>query len=508
MLSGGGGLDESIPYNGGGPYEGLESIVTRRGFVGWLLVPIVVASVLLVAAAWGQDAAETSKYDFAKIMSQQGILVGMAIAFVAGILTSFTPCVYPMIPITIGIIGGRRDEEGSSVWRSFGLTCVYVLGLAITYSVLGLLAGMFGASVRSFLMGPWVLIGVAVIFTVLGLGMLGLFELQVPPAIANKLQSVGGTGLLGILLMGMVSGIVASPCTAAPLAGILLYVATEGSAFTGFILLFTYAWGMGLLLIAVGTSAGALKSMPKSGTWMIDVQKLFGFLMIGVAFYFIRTLVPDIVYYIGLSACMIAGGVAFGALDSLPENPGGGARFKKGVALVTMVLGLYVLIGSLATHRVLLPEQPAVAATGVAGPVGPGGPVTPTRIEIDWETDIEAAFARAEAEGKRVFIDFGADWCEACHEMDKDAFPRQDIVAAAAGFVALKVDMTEVSEEEGVLEEKYQVLGLPHLVIADADREEIAAATSYDDGPDGVLAFLQANAFGEGTDGPAGTGST
>jgi len=371
---------------------------------------------------------------------------------------------------------------------------VYVLGLAIVYSVLGLLAGMFGASVRSLLMGPWILISVAVIFVALGLGMLGLYELRVPSSIANKLQSVGGTGLLGILLMGMVSGIVASPCTAAPLAGILGFVAGKGDPLAGFALLFVYAWGMGVLLIVAGTSAGSLKSLPKSGTWMIDVQHLMGFVLIGAAFYFVRTLIPEWVYLLGLSASIIAGGVSFGALDSLPENPGGGARLKKGIALVITAVGLYMLIGMLASHRVLLPHKPEAMAPVVVSTPG-NGPAAPT--EIEWTQDIEEAFARAAEEGKQVFMDFRFDGCPSCDEMDREAFPRPDVIAAASGFVSLRVDMTDVSEEEHALEENYQVVGMPHLVIADADGQEVASVMGYDDGPEGVLAFLEKNADGD-----------
>ena len=186
----------------------------------------------------------------------------MLIAFGAGVLVSFTPCVYPMIPITLGIIGAR--SETPSLRRSFGLSFTYVFGLVIVYSVLGLLVGLLGAQVRSIIMGPYVLIAVAVLFGVLALGMLGLFELQLPRRWPRSSAPSAAEGFLGVLLMGMVSGLVASPCTAAPLAGILAYVAVQANPLMGFLLLFSFAWGMGLLLIVVGTSAGALLRLPRS----------------------------------------------------------------------------------------------------------------------------------------------------------------------------------------------------------------------------------------------------
>ena len=164
-----------------------------------------------------------------------------------------------------------------------------------------------------------------------------------------------------------------------------------------------------------------------------------------------------------------------------------------------------MLIGMLASHRVLLPHKPEAMAPVVVSTPG-NGPAAPT--EIEWTQDIEGAFARAEEEGKRVLMDFRFDGCPSCDEMDREAFPRPDIIAAASGFVPLRVDMTDVSEEEHALEEKYQVVGMPHLVIADADREEIASVTGYDDGPEGVLAFLEANTEGEGVDGPDPAGGT
>jgi len=411
---------------------------------------------------------------------QLGMLWGLAVAFGTGFLVSFTPCVYPMIPITLGIIGGR--DESASARRGFGLSCVYVLGLSIVYATLGVIAGIFGAAVRSFLMSPYVMAGVAAIFALMGLSLLGLFEPQLPPAVATRLQSVGGKGVIGVLLMGMVSGIVVSPCVAAPLAGILAFVAVTGDALRGFLLLFAFAWGMGLLLIVVGTSAGALKSLPKSGEWMVDVKYLLGFVFLGVALYFVRTLIPGLAYYLGEALCLIAAGVAFGALDSLPVNPGAGARAKRGGAALIMGLGFYVLIGTLWSSHLLLPPRPE---TGSAA-----APTASRPARIEWQTDRAQAFAQARAESKRVLIDFGTQGCVVCREMEEQVFPRPEVVAAAAAYVPLHLDVTRPTKEEEALQTKWNVVGYPTVVIAEANGTLVRSAAGFQPTPD-FVAFLK-----------------
>lgn len=463
----------------------------------WLAVAgLVVAGAIAGAAGstlWAQDAAQSGadepgapsfSYDFASVLSENGLPWGLLIAFATGVLVSFTPCVYPMIPITIGIIAGR--EERPSLTRSLALSCIYVLGLAIVYAALGVVVGTVGAAFRNVLMSPYVLVGVAALFVALALSMFGLYELQVPASLATRLQSVGGAGALGVLLIGMVSGIIASPCTAAPLAGILAFVAVSGDAVKGFLLLFAFAWGMGLLLIVVGTSAGALKSLPKSGEWMVDFKHLFGFVFLGVALYFVRTLIPELVYYLGLSACLVAGGIAFGALDSLPLGPGTGLRLKKGIAVAIAVLGFYVLIGTLWNRGLLLPPRPTAAVV----------PLDRTPLEpepaIQWQTDIGEAFKTASEEGKLVLLDFRADWCELCNEMEEEAFVRPEIVDAISRFVPLRVDVTELNEEEEALVDKYELPGYPTLVIANGDGQMVDSVSGYE-GPEKLLGFLQAH---------------
>ena len=446
---------------------------------------LILATFLLLAFASIVCAQEPSagRHDFASLIAQRGLLWALLIAFGTGVLVSFTPCVYPMIPITVGIIGAR--SETTTLRRSFGLSLTYVFGLVVVYSVLGLLVGLLGAQVRGVVMSPYVLIGVAVIFGVLALGMLGLYELQLPASVLTKLNRIGGRGFIGVLLMGMVSGLVASPCTAAPLAGILTFVAVQGSPVMGFLLLFVFAWGMGLLLLVVGTSAGALTHLPKSGEWMLDVKRLFGFVFLAVAAYFLRTVIPEMVTYLVIAACLIAGGVAFGALDSL-ASPSTGQRIKKTVGLLLMVLGFYMLLGTLWNKGVLLPERSAL----IPAPTALGAVSAEAPAPLAWKTDVYASFETARKEDRRVLMDWSAEWCDSCKEMEKEAFTRPDVREALAKYVRLRVDVTELDGKEKELSTRYKFLEPPTLIVADSDGAEVGKLEGYD-GPEAVLAFLE-----------------
>lgn len=438
---------------------------------------------LISAVAWAQGPVP-APYDFASLVAHRGVLWSIFVAFVGGVLVSLTPCVYPMIPITVGIIATRGGTP--SLRRSFGLAFTYVFGLVVVYSILGLLAGLLGAQVRGVVMSPAVLIAVSLVFVALALGMFGVYELQVPASVATKLGSIGGRGFMGVLLMGMISGLVASPCTAAPLAGILTFVAVEGSPVIGFLLLFAFAWGMGLLLIVVGTFSGALARLPRSGVWMLDVKRLFGFVFLAVAAYFVRILMPAMVYHIIIALCLIGAGIAFGALDSIPQ-PSTGQRIKKGLAFLTMVLGFYVLLGTLWAKRIWLPEQPAVSvATKVSTENVPLAEAKP----LEWTTDVYTAFEKARQESRHVLMDWSAEWCDECKKMEREAFSRPDIREAMERYVLLRVDVTELDTREEKLAQKYKFFAPPTLIVADGDGNQIGKLEGYDN-PDTVLAFLK-----------------
>ncbi|MGQ9730894.1 MAG: protein-disulfide reductase DsbD family protein [Candidatus Zipacnadales bacterium] len=465
----------------------------------------LVALLVIIGQVAGAQGEISDRNGFASVIGERGLIGGLLLAFGAGVLTSFTPCVYPMIPITIGIIGARR--ESTTISRSFGLAFTYVMGLALVYSVLGLLVGLIGPQVRTWLMSSWILGAVAVIFVLLALGMFGLYELQLPSSVAAKLHTIGGQGIIGVLLMGMVSGLVASPCTAAPLAGILTVIAVQGDPLSGFAFLFSFAWGMGLLLLMVGGFSGLLNRLPKSGAWMMDVRYLFGFVFLAAAAYFARTLLPDLAYRLILAGCLIGGGVVFGALDSLPPNPGGGLRTKRGLAVLILVLGFYMLLGTLWTRGLLLPhspESPALLAEVSPKQPGGGAPTGALAREIAWQTDIDVAFEIAAREAKPIFMDWTADWCSICQEVERNAFSRTDVRQALATYVPLRIDATELNEQEQELAEKYGYLAPPMFAIVTPTGDLIAKQEGYER-VDELLAFLNAPASGANSAAPGGT---
>jgi len=260
-------------------------------------------------------------------------------------------------------------------------------------------------------------------------------------------------------------------------------VAVQGNPGMGFLLLFSFAWGMGLLLLVVGTSAGALKRLPRSGEWLLDVKRLFGFIFLAVAVYFVRTLVPEMVYLLAIAACLIAGGIAFGALDSIP-TPTTGQRMKRGIAVLLMVLGFYVLLGTLWNRGVFLSERSEA-------PVAQGGQApTAAAPELEWGSEVYSAFEQARKEKRRVLIDWTADWCEICKEMEKEAFTRADVAKAMSEYVLLRVDVTDLDKREENLAAKHKFLAPPTLIVADGDGKSVAKMEGYES-PGALLTFLQ-----------------
>lgn len=236
-------------------------------------------------------ASVSSEDTFARTLGEGGLLAALGLVFVAGLLASLTPCVYPLIPITIGVFGARDSD---SRLQSFGLSLVYVLGIAVTYSILGVIAAIFGTVFGGAMQNPWVLGSIAVVFTVLGLSSLGLFEMRLPGNLQTRLSQVGGNGIGGAFVMGLFAGIIAAPCVGPIVAGVLLYVAQQQDVVLGVVLLMTFAFGMGILFIVLGTFSGLLARIPKSGGWMEGVKIAIGAIFLGVALYYARFLVPPV----------------------------------------------------------------------------------------------------------------------------------------------------------------------------------------------------------------------
>jgi len=300
-----------------------------------------------------------------------------------------------------------------------------------------------------------VFIGVIVaVFTLLALGMFGLYELQVPSGVATRLNRVGGGGgWIGIFLMGIVAGLVASPCVGPVLVGLLVYIAQTGNGFLGFTLLFTLAMGIGVLFLAIGTFSGLLTALPGAGGWMDGVKRVFGFLLLGVALYFAAPLLPDRLVLLGAGILMTVGAGFFGLFVALPEGAGAGKRIVRSLVLLIGAAGVAIVLGS-----TILPLLPIGSVRGPAEE-GPS---------IAWIRDHDAGLAAAAEAGTPVMIDFTADWCAACRELEHVTYRDPAVVAESGRFTMVLIDCTRKDEVIEALLARYEVKGLPTIIWLDS----------------------------------------
>lgn len=445
--------------------------------VGVCYVPIEQKAELQLTAASGADAAAaraskpsvtTAEGEDARIADlfhgETWLLILSFFGF--GLLLSFTPCVLPMVPILSGIIIG----QGGRMTRGHGLLLsgAYVLGMAITYTLAGVAAGLSGALLSAALQSPWVLGTFAALFVALAMSMFGFYELQLPPALQSRLAGVSGRlhggHYTGVFAMGVLSALIVGPCVAAPLAGALLYISQSGSAVLGGGALFAMALGMGVPLLVVGASAGAL--LPKAGPWMETVKRFFGVMLLAVAIYLVSPVLPVTAQMLAWSALLILAGIYLRATDALPPVAGGFARFSKGVGVIALVAGIAYLVGALSGGRDVL--QPLSGLRGAANvPSGPG--VVFQRVANIAELDA----AIAGAGGKTLMLDFYADWCVSCKEMERYTFTDPAVQSRLAGMVKIQADVTANTAEHKALLKRFRLFGPPGIVFFDPAGREI-----------------------------------
>jgi thioredoxin:protein disulfide reductase len=382
-----------------------------------------------------------------------------------GLLLSFTPCVLPMVPILSGIIAGRGQHM--TKMHGFMLSAAFVTGMAITYALAGVAAGLSGAMLSAALQSPWVLGGFAAVFVVLALSMFGFYELQLPVGLQSRLAEASnrlpGGHFAGVFVMGVLSALIVGPCVAAPLAGALLYISQSGDVMLGGAALFAMALGMGVPLLVVGASAGAL--LPKAGPWMETVKRFFGVLLLAVAIYLVSSLIPVFVQMLAWGVLLVIAAIYLRALDPLPPAAHGFQRFSKGVGVIALVAGAAYLIGAFAGGRDVLqplsglwPGQPAAVA-----------PVAFKRVNNLAELEQEVR----NAGGKTVMLDFYADWCVSCKEMERYTFTDAQVQARLANMVKLQVDVTANTPDHAVLLKRFRLFGPPGIVFFDREGQEI-----------------------------------
>ena len=375
--------------------------------------------------------------------------------FLLGLGLAFTPCVLPMLPLLSAIVIGQNQRP--NMWRAFALSFVYVQGMALTYTLLGLIVAAIGLPFQVALQHPYVMIGLSIIFVLLALSMFGVFTLQLPSSLQTKLsllsqqQKAGAFG--GVFLMGMIAGLVASPCTSAPLSGALLYVAQSGDLFTGAITLYLLALGMGVPLILITLFGN--KILPKSGMWMETVKKLFGFVMLALPVFLISRILPD--EWTPRLWAMLGTAFFIWFAFQMPKNGTG------------WVFRILFLVAAMISVK---PLQTWVWGESQA----------PSAVENKAVSHIEFKKVKSEAELQQVLaennkslvmLDLYADWCVACKEFEKETFSDPSVQKAFSDMLLLQVDMTKNSEENRALMTKYKVLGLPTILFFNRDGKEI-----------------------------------
>jgi len=388
----------------------------------------------------------------------------LLIFFGFGLLLTFTPCVLPMVPILSGIVAG----EGKSLnkVRALALSVSYVLGMAVTYAAAGVAAAYSGSMLAAALQNPWVLGAFALVFVWLALSMFGFHDLQLPGFLQHHVskahQKLKGGRIASVAAMGVLSALIVSPCVAAPLAGALLYISQTGDVARGGAALFAMAIGMGVPLIAVGVSEGAL--LPRAGPWMEGVKKFFGVLLLAVAIWIVSPVVPAAAQMLLWAALLIGSATFLRALDSLPSDASGYARLWKGVGLMALVAGIAILVGALAGSR-----DPLRPLAGLAGASAPAeAPIKWLQVNSITELD-----ENLRAPGRPVMLDFYADWCVSCKEMERFTFSDPRVRARLDGMLLLRADVTANTDQHKLLLKRFSLFGPPGIIFFDGRGREI-----------------------------------
>jgi thiol:disulfide interchange protein DsbD len=382
---------------------------------------------------------------FGELLEQNGLILAFIFIYLGGLALNLTPCVYPLIPITVSYFGGQAGGRSS---RTFVLALFYVLGMSITYSVLGTIAATTGGLFGSALQNPWVILFIAVVLVGLAASMFGLWEFRLPVFLSRR-SGRAKQGRWGALVMGLTVGIVAAPCIGPFVLGLLTYVGETGKPALGFMMFFTLAWGMGTPFIVLGTLSGSISRLPQSGHWMVWVRKIFGFILIMMAIYFARHILGPAVTYTGYAVTAAAAGLMLWPFDRTPQK---GRAFY---AVKTLV-GAAWLIAAAA----LLASR--------------GGPfrAAPDTGGIEWEPFSEERLAAASDEGRPVIIDFSADWCTPCRELEHKTFRDEAVAEYSEDFVRLKMDLTTIDADERRIKRDFGIRGVPTIIFLDPSGSE------------------------------------
>ncbi|MHB8580300.1 MAG: protein-disulfide reductase DsbD family protein [Ignavibacteriaceae bacterium] len=378
-------------------------------------------------------------------LASSGLLLSLLFVFVGGLALNLTPCVYPLIPITVGFFGGQ--SEGSTK-RLFLMGLLFVVGMALTYSVIGVVTALSGAVFGSLLQNMWVIISISLIFVILSLSMFGLYEIQMPNSLVAK---AGGAknGYYGAFFMGLTMGIVAAPCIGPFVLGLVTFVAAKGDPFYGFIMFFVLALGLGFPYLLLAIFSGKIKKLPRSGVWMESVKHIFGLILLGMALYFILPLLPKNISGYILPVFFIIAALYILIFDKLANNIKGFRIFKITFSIILIAIAAYALI----------PEK---------------------KNSIEWKSYSENSLSQSTSLNRGAIIDFYADWCIPCKELDASTFSNPKVIEESKNFITLKANMTKtLSPDVEQLRDKYKIVGVPTILILNSEGKEIQRITGF-----------------------------
>lgn len=397
-------------------------------------------------------------------LASGNILLILGTFFGLGLLLSLTPCIFPMIPILSSIIVKAGNNQELTASRGFFLSLIYVFSMSLAYTVAGVLAGLFGANLQVALQNPYVLVVFSLIFVALAFSMFGYFKLELPQSIQSKIHNTTEgkekQGVMGIAIMGFLSALIVGPCVAPPLAGALVYIGQTGDALLGGLALFVLSFGMGVPLLLIGLGAG--KFIPRPGGWMDSVSKIFGIVMLGVAVWMLDRVIGD--YTIYLTAFLLLGTALYLQLYK--------HIIIRLIVSILFIYGAVLFVGALSgTNSILRPLEKFTAVQNVLGE-------SSTNKKLIWAKvkNLDELDAAIKASTKPVMLDFYADWCISCKELEEITFKDPAVIEFLAGVTLLKADVTKNSEDDKAMQKKYGIFGPPGLIFWDTNNKEIKKA--------------------------------
>lgn len=441
----------------------------------------------VTASSATEQPAQSEQDRLASLLGSGTLWLTVATFFGLGLLLAFTPCVLPMIPILSSLIVGQGSSM--STGRAFQLSLVYVLVMASTYAAVGVMVGLSGYNVQAFLQHPYVLSGIAILFVLLSLSMFGFYELQMPTAIQNKLtqwsNKQGGGQIGGVAAMGFLSTLIVGPCVTAPLAGALIYIANTGDALIGGSALFALGLGMGAPLLLIGTSAGKL--VPKAGPWMETTKQLFGILMLAMAIYMLSRFLPTTIIMAMYGILAVMSGVYVGATDTVSRQSSGWQRFGKGAGLVVALYGFALLVGALSGGNSYTTPLRSLTASTSSGTQLPGDKHALNFQRVKSVENLQSVVSQASSQGRPVMLDFYADWCISCKEMEAFTFTDNTVQELLASAIVVQADVTANDAQDQALLKQFNLFGPPGIIFYDAGGNELPAAR--------VVGFMNAEKF-------------